>query len=325
MADAGGGWRSPLPALAFALVMAWAGPASSDGARLLQPPDAVERALRSIVALTSAQGASATVGSAIVVAPGVILTADHVAEFGPPVQVVDGDRIRPARSLARDPATDLHLLRVEGLRRPAIELDAATAEPRAKHGWLAARGAPGQPLRRTAIATGGHRIPRLLPGTDLIGLGVGLESGDSGGALLDRAGRLLGLLLATRRGDKRPRSVAVPRADIRALLARVRRGRAPQRGWLGLALEPSAADNAGWTITSVAADSPAERAALEPGMVVHRLNGEPVIDRFRFAARLARREPGTSVRLVIGDEGRRRTRRITLATLPQPVPPAERR
>jgi serine protease Do len=112
-----------------------------------------------------------------------------------------------------------------------------------------------------------------------------LPRGASGGPLVDREGRLLGLNAVRMEGGL---LLAVP-ADA-ALAARVEalgRGEAPQRPRLGVALAPPRAarrlraavglpERDGLLVRGVESDSPAERAGLERGDLIVAAGGKPL-------------------------------------------------
>ncbi len=130
------------------------------------------------------------VGSGIIVHPaGLILTNAHVIR-GEPIRVRFADgRELPAGVLGRDPAADLAVLLVNALDLPALEL--APAEP--LPGSLVM--ALGHPWGVEAAASFG-----VVTGTSTDGAGrewvlvnLRLRPGNSGGPLVDAAGRVVGI------------------------------------------------------------------------------------------------------------------------------------
>ena len=164
-------------------------------------------------------------GSGIVVdASGLILTCAHVlgAQNGAQVTLPDGS-LKTASLVVADPATDLAILKVDGVRLQPLDLGPA---PRLRQGgvvFLASR--PGGDTARfseeTLAAVGafhaGHSDLEFL--RQFLG---DIEPGDSGGALVDEEGRLVGVLSS---GVPQGRvGYAIARELVMLALARMRSG-----------------------------------------------------------------------------------------------------
>src|SRR2546423_4228629 len=77
----------------------------------------VEKASKSVVRVDARRGRA---GTGIVWDTGLVLTANHVVEQEEDIQVVADDKSAKATLVGRDPATDLALLKVDGLSAPAM-------------------------------------------------------------------------------------------------------------------------------------------------------------------------------------------------------------
>jgi S1-C subfamily serine protease len=279
-------------------------------------PEAVERAARSLVVLTAANGAAGAVGAGVVVhRSGLVVTTDHVAAAGPAIQVRTPDGVQPAQSLARHPGLDLHLSHVEDAGVAPLEGPVRSHIGADEAVW--ALGASRAAARSGRVVERERRAPSLLPGTPLVSSDIALAHGDSGGILVDEAGRLAGLLIATRGDGASARSLAIPPGAIRAFIEQVLRREPPALGWLGLDLARRHAHERGLSVISVAPGSPADAAGVTAGTRVVALDGERVRDPHRFAARVARKRPGTRVRLALADS--RGERRLRVGRLAQPA------
>jgi len=229
-------------------------------------------------------------GSGVVIAPGRVLTSAHVLR-GDEVAVRRGDGEVALGSVAgADPDLDVAVIAVDTGEAPAVAWDPAIVDAVAPgHPVFALADPGGRGLRTTfglVTATGrSFRGPRGRRIGGSIEHSAPLPRGASGGPLVDRGGRLLGLNAVRMEGGL---LLAVP-ADA-ALAARVEalgRGEAPQRPRLGVALAPPRAarrlraavglpERDGLLVRGVESDSPAERAGLERGDLIVAAGGKPL-------------------------------------------------
>jgi len=229
-------------------------------------------------------------GSGVVIAPGRVLTSAHVLR-GDEVAVRRGDGEVALGSVAgADPDLDVAVIAVDTGDAPAVAWDPAIVDAVAPgHPVFALADPGGRGLRTTfglVTATGrSFRGPRGRRIGGSIEHSAPLPRGASGGPLVDREGRLLGLNAVRMEGGL---LLAVP-ADA-ALAARVEalgRGEAPQRPRLGVALAPPRAarrlraavglpERDGLLVRGVESDSPAERAGLERGDLIVAAGGKPL-------------------------------------------------
>jgi S1-C subfamily serine protease len=157
-------------------------------------PDGVVAALDSVVQVLVQACGREGAGSGFVVGPGRVLTNAHVVRGADAVVVRSRDGTqRPARVVLFDPAADAAVLDVAGLGARALR--PAVPAGRGTDAWVA--GHPlGGPLRvvtatvlRMAAGREGDRQTYVLRTV--------VRPGNSGGPLLDRDGRVLGLVYAT--------------------------------------------------------------------------------------------------------------------------------
>jgi S1-C subfamily serine protease len=256
---------------------------------------AAERLIPSVASLrvdrrgTGWQGGGA--GSAVVVtADGVLLTSAHVVAGTERATAifVDGREI-PARVVGRDPLSDLAVLRAEaGEFRPAPLGDAA----RLKVGQLVI--AVGNPLGFAGTVTAGvvsalgrsmasrdGRASRLVE--NVIQTDAALNPGNSGGALADSRGRVIGINTAVA-GVGLGLAVPIDAGTRRIVSALVEHGRM-RRAYLGVVGGPrplatavaATLDRArGLEVVQLLDGSPAARAGIRPGDVIVELGGRPV-------------------------------------------------
>jgi len=262
---------------------------------------AVERAARAVVTLHARPRLPST---GIVWRSGFIVTAEHTVRLESDLRVTWTDgHSAPATLVARDPGTDLAVLRVAEPERPAAELGDSGAlrpghlalavgyGPRASWGVISATGGAWRTWR-------GGDVDRLLR-VDLV-----LYPGFSGGPLVDAGGAVVGLVTS---GLSRQLELAVPATTVsRVLDELVARGRV-SRGYLGVGLQPVALTEAfkrlapgaglGLMIVSLEPEGPAARAGLLLGDVLTALEGTPLHDPGDVPSAIAGRPVGSAVRV----------------------------
>jgi S1-C subfamily serine protease len=274
-------------------------------------------------------------GSGVVIsADGLVVTNAHVVARSAEVHVrlLSGREIE-ARVLSLDEASDLALLRVpvSGLR--PIPLADGPAPPAGTPAYvLGNRGDLGTEVAWARI--GAHR--KVRAGARPLEFWSEVEApvgpGSSGGALLDREGRLLGIpsLLVSYAAEWaqpawRSTGLFIPVAHVRRALARMQAGPRPIWAFLGLLLEdPLMArsegaaydDQAGVRVRRVLPGSPAEEAGFVRGDRVHSIGPRPVHDIFEALDAVLDLAPG----LEIGVEIERHGQRLSLAVTPEARP-----
>jgi S1-C subfamily serine protease len=229
-------------------------------------------------------------GSGVIITPdGYVLTNDHVVRGSPRLDAVlsDGTSIE-ARIVGEDPDTDLALLRLARGGLPAATLGDSR---RLRVGQLVV--AIGNPLGLQATVTAGvisalHRTLRGVSGRlieDVIQTDAALNPGNSGGALADSAGRVIGITTAIV-GGAQGICFAVPVDTAKWVVPELLREGRVVRGYLGLAGQTQPFDRrlgrrlgltvpAGVLVASIAKAGPAAASGLRPGDLILAVDGEP--------------------------------------------------
>jgi len=245
--------------------------------------DAVERAGASVVRVEARRRQAAS--GVLWAAGGLIITADHVMERDEDIAVgTPGGQSVPARIVGRDPGSDLALLQAELPTTTPIERGQA---PRVG-GFTLVVARPGAELEASVGAVSaligpvrtwrGGRLPGLIR-TDAV-----LYPGFSGGALVDTAGRMLGL--ATSHFGQGA-AMAIPLDTIDRVAAALQAHGRVRRGFLGMSSQPVQLPEAlrteagleqtsGLLVVGVESGGPAEAAGFMLGDVLVSLGGQPV-------------------------------------------------
>lgn len=257
-----------------------------------------------------------SLGSGVIVSDqGHILTNNHVIAGADAIQVLLHDgRTANAVVIGTDTATDLAVLKVELPDLQPIQLGDSNA---ARVGDVVL--AIGNPLGFGHSVTQGivSALGRygLQPNTyeDYIQTDATIHLGNSGGALVDTRGRLLGINTLIYTGNSQGGnsatgigiSLAIPvNLAVFVMQDLIDYGEVI-RGWLGVSVEPAVAPGNGGTsgralaVVEVAPNSPALKAGLMPGDLITQINGEPVQDGRLTMHRIALLRPGDTVDIAI--------------------------
>ena len=248
-----------------------------------------------------------SLGSGVIFTPdGYVLTNNHVIAGADDIQVMlyDGSVAR-ARVIGSDSDTDLAVLKVDATRLPSIKI--ATRTPRVGDVVLAI-GNPfgiGQTVTM-GIVSGIQRQLSLSPYEDFIQTDAAINSGNSGGALVNAHGQLIGINTAMLERGVGAEGIgfAIPVRTAQTVLEQIVEHGSVVRGWLGADYTgvavaansglPAAAAR-GATVTDVYPGGPAAKAGLQPGDVLLQMNKKPVIDPADLRNREAELKPGTTV------------------------------
>lgn len=231
-------------------------------------------------------------GSGVIVAPdGLVLTNNHVVEGATAITLTlnDGSHFR-ARPLGRDPDTDLAVLRAETGER--LKFARLANSKRLRPGQIAI--AIGNPLGFQSTVTAGiiSAVGRSLRAEngrlidDVIQTDAALNPGNSGGALVDSSGRVIGINTATILGAQ-GLCFAVASNTAEYVLTQILAHGRVRRGVIGIAGEhvvlPQRLRHAlGLTqasaigVRTVQAGGPAETAGLKAGDVLITLDGHAI-------------------------------------------------
>lgn len=270
-------------------------------------------------------------GSGVIVgADGLVLTNDHVVRDAQRIWVglADG-RVTEATIAGRDPASDLALLRIEGSNFPAI--DFADQRPPEVGDVVLAIGNPegiGQTVTVGIISATGRDQPSLSRYEDLVQTDAAINLGNSGGALVDAGGRLVGIITGVLGRERGVQGVgfAIPATSARRILDSLATRGYVVRGTMGadyaeapLSAAPTRdARPRGVQLVSVTPGGPAEQAGLRVGDRLLRWAGADIRGESELRVREAATAPGTSVRIDAERAGVPLAVDLVLAERPRP-------
>jgi len=275
--------------------------------------DELEAAVRRVAADVGPSvvgvGGGRAMGSGVVVADGAVLTNAHNVAEQTTVVFVDG-RQAAATVKGIDPDGDLAVLAVDTAGAPVAQL--APSAPEAGAVVFALANPGGRGLRATfgmlAATDEAFRGPRGRRITGSLEHTAPLPRGSSGGPVVDRDGRVIGVN-THRLGDGF--YLALPADDsLRERIDALARGESRSRPTLGVALAPSRAarhlrravglpERDGLLVRGVADDSPAAAAGVREGDLLVEAGGRELRSADDLHAALDAVEPGGSLALKV--------------------------
>ena len=295
-------------------------------------PDTIEAVAPSVVTIFVEGARGEGSGSGVIWdAQGRIVTNYHVIEGAGDLEVAFADGTRAdAELVGADDRTDLAVVDVEGEQLPAAEF----AEGLPRVGELAI--ALGSPLGLANTVSAGivSALHRDLPsgGTtpaliDLIQTDAAISPGNSGGALVDADGIVIGINVAYIPPEARAVSIgfAIPSPVVRDVVPQLIEDGEAEHAYLGVRPIPvteALSDSFGLEVEegalvqSVTEGSPAAGAGLQEGDVIVELGGEPIATVEDLYSAIRRRDPGDAVEVTVVRGGERESMEVTLARLP---------
>jgi serine protease Do len=274
-------------------------------------------------------------GSGVIVSSdGYILTANHVVSGAEEIMVGLGTELRKykAKKVGTDPGTDVALLKIDEKNLPGITF-ADSEKARAGDIVLAVGNPFG--LRQTvtmgiisAIGRGGVGI---VDYENFIQTDAAINMGNSGGALINIKGELLGINTAifSRTGGNQGVGFAIPANLARDVMQSLREKGRVVRGYIGASVQPLTPELAeamklkgqptGALVGEVTPKSPSEKAGIKTGDVITAVNGKKINDARELRLMIGSMAPGTKVQMEINREGQKKTFDVELAEMPPGV------
>jgi serine protease Do/serine protease DegQ len=273
-------------------------------------------------------------GSGVMISSdGYILTNNHVVEGADELNVLLPDnREFKAKVIGADPKTDIAVIKIEADHLPTVIL--ADSDKLRVGDVVFAIGNPldiGQTVTMGIVSALGRKNLGLLENVggyeDFIQTDAAINMGNSGGALVDAKGRVVGInsaILSTSRGNIGI-GFAIP-IDLAASIMQSLIGTGKvTRGYLGVNTDALTAeiaeqlgiskDTQGVVITDVKPDSPAAKAGLKRSDVILALNDKAVESLEDLRLLISETAPGTEVAIKFVREAKEQTVKVTLGTL----------
>ena len=255
-------------------------------------------------------------GSGVIVDPdGYIITNNHVVDEASSVKVtLDNKRTYDAKVVGTDPKTDLALIKIDVKNLPTIQF--GNSDQLRLGEWVLA---VGNPFNLNSTVTAGivsamARNLNIINGAD----GTGIESfiqtdavvnkGNSGGALVNQSGELIGInaAIASPSGLYAGYSFAIPVNLVKKVYKDLRESGSVHRGFLGVefqdidndfAVSNNLKETEGVYVKQVFAGSAAEKAGIKAKDVVVAIENVAVDGPSQAAELVATKNPGDKIKI----------------------------
>lgn len=260
-------------------------------------------------------------GSGVIVsADGYIVTNNHVVQDAGKINVTLSDRqTYTAKVIGKDPETDLALLKIDAKNLPYLQY--GNSDDLQVGQWVLA---VGNPYNLTSTVTAGivsakgrniDILPsdprhKMYPIESYIQTDAAVNPGNSGGALINTDGELVGInsAIASNTGSFTGYSFAIPVNLVKKVVADLLQYGMVQRAFLGVTIRNVDADIArmaklnsteGVYIDSVEPDGAAQTAGLKAGDVIMKVGGQPVNDVPTLEEQIGKYRPGDKTTITI--------------------------
>jgi serine protease Do len=271
-------------------------------------------------------------GSGVIVSSdGYILTANHVVSGAEEIMVGLGIELRKykAKKVGTDPGTDVALLKIDEKNLPAM-MFADSEKARAGDIVLAVGNPFG--LRQTVtmgiISAVGRGGVGIVDYENFIQTDAAINMGNSGGALVDIKGQLLGINTAifSRSGGSQGVGFAIPANLARDVMQSLREKGRVVRGYIGASVQTLTPELAeamkfkgeptGALVGEVAPKTPSEKAGIKTGDVITAVNGKKISDARELRLMIGSMAPGTKAQIQVNREGQTKMFDVELAEMP---------
>ena len=259
-------------------------------------------------------------GSGVIISPdGYIVTNNHVIDGATDIHVTMSNReVYPAKLIGADSLTDLAVIKIEGHGFPSIPWGDST---RLQPGQTVL--AFGNPYGFQFSVTRGivSALNRPNPESDrrkpgqFIQTDAAINQGNSGGALVDARGELIGIntFLYSPSGAFAGMGFAIPTQIAQPTVTTLMRDGKVRHGYIGISIEDVTPDSAkffdvkkavGAVVSDVTPDSPGSKAGLKTGDVITGFDGKPVSDAGELQMETSQKRPGDTIHLEVVRDGK---------------------
>ena len=273
-----------------------------------------------------------SLGSGVIVShEGYVLTNNHVVEGADEIEVVLTDgRKAPAKIVGLDPETDLAVIKIKLDKLPSIVL--GQSEQARVGDVVLAIGNPfgvGQTVTMGIISALGRNNLHINSFENFIQTDAAINFGNSGGAIVDTRGNLIGINTAiySQSGGSVGIGFAIPVSTAKTVMEAIIKDGHVVRGWIGVETQditPELAQSfglqrsSGAIIAGVVRNGPADKAGIVPGDILLAVDGKPVGDTTEMLNLIAQLPPGGKAKMTVLRKNREAALDVMVGKRPLP-------
>ena len=267
----------------------------------------------------------------IITSDGYIVTNNHVVDGAVDVQVIlDDNRKFTAKVIGRDPNTDIALVKIDSKDLPTLVWGNSDALKLGE--WVLA---VGNPFNLTSTVTAGIVSAKSrsigimggqMPMESFIQTDAAVNPGNSGGALVDSRGDLVGIntAIASETGSYTGYSFAIPATIAKKVVEDLKKYGEVQRALLGVLVQTvndsiaktkKLVKTEGACVKSTSEDGAARKAGIKEGDVIVSINGNKVISSSQLQEQVGKYSPGNEVTVGYIRNGELKEVKVTLRNM----------
>lgn len=251
-------------------------------------------------------------GSGVIISTdGYIVTNNHVIDMSTEIEVVLNDkRSFRAKVIGKDPATDIALLKIDA--KDLLPISFGSSDDIKVGQWVLA---VGNPFNLTSTVTAGivsakgrniNILDRPNSIESFIQTDAAVNPGNSGGALVDLQGQLIGInaAIASNTGSYSGYSFAIPSSIVQKIVTDLKEYGIVQRALLGVSLQDIDAENAkllkldkieGVLVEGTLQGSSAAKAGIMKNDIILKIDNKPVNTVSQLQEMISQYRPGAKV------------------------------
>ncbi|MYN13715.1 Do family serine endopeptidase [Pusillimonas sp. TS35] len=267
------------------------------------------------------------VGSGFIISKdGYIITNNHVVtkSNGIFVTLTNGKEY-PAKIIGTDQRTDIALIKIDAKDLPALQI--GDSKSLKKGQWVLAIGSPfglDSTVTSGIVSAINRDTGDYLP---FIQTDVAVNPGNSGGPLIDLAGRVVGVnsQIISQSGGFMGISLAIPIDEAMQVVEQLKAHGKVTRGRIGVQIGPVSDDvgkaiglpeSKGAMVSNVEPGGPAAKAGIRAGDVILKFDGSAIDHMTDLPRIVGATKPGSTVPIEVWRKGKRETLRVTVGEMP---------
>jgi Do/DeqQ family serine protease len=261
-------------------------------------------------------------GSGVIVSEdGYIVTNYHVVKNAENIEVVLFDKSKASAELVgTDPSTDLAVLKIDKKGLPPLQFGNSDSVRVGE--WVLAVGNPfdlTSTVTAGIVSAKGRKIDILgenasTPIESFIQTDAAVNPGNSGGALVNTDGKLIGIntAIATPTGTFAGYSFAVPVNIVQKVVKDIRKYGLVQRAYLGVEIDITKEDAGGVFVSNVIDGSGSDAAGIQEGDIITHINDAPIHSFPELQEQVSKYGPGDKIQVKLMRNGQKKILTVEL-------------